>query len=55
MPGLLDRDGFPTWFDAEMNGPGWYDENLNDTVVVAADTRLKPWQMQASMGAIVVQ
>ena len=55
MPGLLDRDGFPTWFDAEMNGPGWYDENLNDAVAAVADIPRKPWQIQAAMGAMVAQ
>jgi len=52
--GLLDRDGFPTWFSVELNGPGWFDETLVDAAVVAA-LILKPWQLQASMGALVAQ
>jgi len=54
MSQFLERDGFPTWYDVEANNPGWFDATLIDALA-AADTQLKPWQLQASMGALVAQ
>jgi len=44
------------WFDTTLVAEGWFSPDLIDAgAVAAADTNLKPWQLQGGMGAIVVQ
>ena len=58
MPvGTFDKDTVGiAWFDATAVTLGWFDPDLVDNpAAVTGDTRLKPWQAQAQMGALVAQ